>query len=84
MAQPKTDGEYLQILKAKGKTIVLNGKDALGYVVYYPDEVMTGQEWYERFSDELDSWAATANTGDCNAVLLAAKKASSSEGTSGL
>ena len=45
---------------------------------------MTGQEWYERFSDELDSWAATANTGDCNAVLLAAKKASSSEGTSGL
>jgi hypothetical protein len=45
---------YAKTLKLGGKTIVLNGKDNIGYVVYYPEERMTGQEWYERFEKELN------------------------------
>lgn len=38
--------------------------------------LMTGQEWLDRFSDELDEWAASAYSQDCNAVLQAARRAS--------
>jgi len=45
---------YVQTLKTGDRTIVANGKDPFGWIVYYPDEVMTGQEWYDRFMAELD------------------------------
>lgn len=42
--QTFADAGYLQSVKLNNRTVVMNGKDPLGYVVYYPDEVMTGQE----------------------------------------
>lgn len=49
---------YVQTLKLNNRTIVANGKDNLGYIVYYPDEVMTGQEWLARFMAELKKEAS--------------------------
>lgn len=48
------DAGWVGTLKAGDKTIVMNGKDNLGYIVYYPNEMMTGQEWYDRFRDALE------------------------------
>lgn len=76
------DEGYLQSLKHNGKTLVVNGKDPLGYVVYYPDEIMTGQEWANELN-KLDPPVYVHNDGKTYYMFeqekldnfLAAKKA---------
>ena len=73
---------YIPTLTINGRTIVVNGNTPLGYVVYYPDQVMTCQEWYDRYEAELrDKIFPTGNDSQyvvdaVNRCAEAAKKAS--------
>lgn len=78
--QAVKDG-WVQTLKYGTKTVVLNGKDKLGYIVYYPAEVMTGQEWYDGFEKEFLRRIAIEEDQmpDYGKALEAAKKAAGIE-----
>ncbi len=41
LKQAFADDGYVRIMKANNRTIVMNGKDALGYIVYYSEETST-------------------------------------------
>jgi len=79
--QAFTDSGYLNSVRMNGKTIVMNGKDPLGQVVYWPDKAMTGQEWYDRFEKELEHKVIGVGYGGQDALYVfnyvvgAAKKA---------
>jgi hypothetical protein len=61
---------WVQTLKFNNRTILVNGKDPMGYVVYYPDEVMTGQEWYNKLDKELTKLEDEGHTcADCGSVV---------------
>lgn len=74
-AEAIKDG-WVKTLRVNDRTIIFNGKDNIGYVVYYPNEVMTGQEWYDRFMQEFKGWPSGAEvTVNVKSILDAAKKA---------
>ena len=47
------DNGYVRTVIMNSHTIAMNGKDPLGWIVYYPNEAMTGQEWYDQFSQNM-------------------------------
>ena len=49
------DNGYVRTVIMNSHTVAMNGKDPLGWILYYPNEAMTGQEWYDRFEAELDA-----------------------------
>lgn len=52
--QALVDSGWVKTITINDRTIVLNGKDPLGYVVYYPNESLTGQEWFDRFESRIN------------------------------
>lgn len=74
--QAFVDEGYVQTVRMGGRTVTMNGKDPLGWILYYPNEAMTGQEWYKRFKNEQAKAPAMLRAEDDFLALAIAKRAS--------
>ena len=73
MVWPKIEEAVIKIKQAFTDEGYATEKQIIDRV--WNDGTMTGQEWFNRFMEEADSWLGSAHIGTSNSVIEAAKKA---------